>query len=238
MRRGVFFRGRSESIESLTALDRDAHASSAMSDDVVDVDDLDRRVTQLFLLVADGLAGAIATLLNDDRVTARELMSADRNLDILSEDVERLAERALLGREYRDDEQARHLLLVIQIVPEIERSGDLVQHIAARASQGVGNALSAPARLLVEQMGEIGVTMWRSAAQAYAARDRTAAVGLRLVDDELDDLHVRLTQAMGAATMSVAAAIQLGLVARFLERMGDHAVNITRRFEDARVPAS
>ena len=208
-----------------------------MTGDGLDIVDLDRRVVQLFLLVADGLADATATLLNDDRATARELMSADRQLDLLSEDVEGFAARALLGLRYRDLDQAHQLLLVIQIVPEIERSGDLVQHIAARASQGVGSALSAPARQLVDQMGQVGVAMWRSAAQAYADRDPAAAVGLRLVDDELDDMHVRLTQVMTAATMSVAAAIQLGLVARFLERIGDHAVNVTRRLEYLRVPA-
>jgi phosphate transport system protein len=137
----------------------------------------------------------------------------------------------LLDHRYRDRDEARHLLLVIQVVPEIERAGDLVQHIAARASQGVGGSLTAPARLLVERMGDIGVAMWRAAAMAYADSDRAAAATLRSIDDELDDLHVSLTQTMAQGSMSIATAIELGLVARFLERVGDHAVNITRRLD-------
>ena len=229
MRRGMFFRDRSQPIHTTNALGAVAEG--------LDVADLDRRVDELFLMVADGLAAAIATLLNDDRVTARGLMSADRHLDSLSHGIEAFAEDALLNRQYRNRDQLRVLLLVVQIVPEIERSGDLVQHIAARACQGIGGVLSTDARLLIEQMGQIGVTMWRSAARAFAERDPLAAVGLRIIDDELDDLHVRLTQEMAAATMSVAAAIQLGLVARFLERVGDHAVNITRRLERLRMAA-
>jgi phosphate transport system protein len=56
-----------------------------------------------------------------------------------------------------------------------------------------------------------------------------AAGPLRDQDDELDDLHVQLTDELARAELQPSFAIELGLVARFFERLGDHAVNVTRR---------
>ena len=64
--------------------------------------------------------------------------------------------------------------------------------------------------------------------EAYAHGDRSAAVQLRRRDDALDDLHVSLTAQLAASDISVAVAIEMGLVARFYERLGDHAVNVAR----------
>jgi len=63
---------------------------------------------------------------------------------------------------------------------------------------------------------------------------------LVLRDDEIDDLHVDLTAEMADGRLSIAVAIEMGLVARFFERLGDHAVNVARRIgylsEDAVEP--
>jgi len=114
-------------------------------------------------------------------------------------------------------------------VPELERSGDLVEHIALRTQSGLVGDLTPLTRGLIGEMGRLGVRMWQEAADAWAARDATAAHQLRLLDDELDDLHVRLTAELGRSTTSIPVAIELGLVARFFERLGDHAVNVTGR---------
>ena len=118
---------------------------------------------------------------------------------------------------------------MLRIVPELERSGDLVEHIAMRTPQGLAREITPKARGLVSEMGRIGAEMWRDAANAYADQDRSAADRLRARDDELDDLHVTLTADLATTSLPVATAIEMGLVARFLERLGDHAVNVARR---------
>jgi phosphate transport system protein len=123
----------------------------------------------------------------------------------------------------------RSLVAALQIVPELERSGDLVEHIALRTQQGLAAEISPLARALIGQMGRIGAEMWRAAAAAYADRDGAAADALRQRDDELDDLHVQLSVELAASGTSVPVAIEMGLVARFYERLGDHAVNVARR---------
>jgi phosphate transport system protein len=71
--------------------------------------------------------------------------------------------------------------------------------------------------------------MWRLAVDAYAQPHKNSAEQLRRRDDALDDLHVSLTAQLAASEISVAIAIEMGLVARFFERLGDHAVNVARR---------
>ena len=95
----------------------------------------------------------------------------------------------------------------------------------------LARALTPASRELVERMGQRATVMWRAAGSAYLERDRTMAERLRRWDDELDDLHVTLTVELATTPLPVATAIEMGLVARFLERLGDHAVNVARRLE-------
>jgi phosphate transport system protein len=136
-----------------------------------------------------------------------------------------------------DSERRRLLLLILRILPELERSGDLAEHIASHAAQGLATWLTPRALSLVSQMGAVGLEMWTMASDAYAHRDSSAAEQLRARDDEIDDLHVSLTAELAAGGISIPVAIEMALVARYFERLGDHAVNVTRRLEHLRYPA-
>jgi len=99
-----------------------------------------------------------------------------------------------------------------------------------RISQRLARSLTPACRGLIQRMGETATEMWQLAGSAFAPRDPAVAIELRCRDDELDDLHVRLTAELADAPISMAAAIEMGLVARFFERLGDHAVNVARRW--------
>jgi phosphate transport system protein len=193
-------------------------------------DDLDEEVMRLFDMVTTGLETATAAFLEGDRVAARALVADDQLIDNLHSAIEDRVQRELATRVGdRTEDAARRLISMLQIVPEIERSADLVEHIALRTPQGLAQAISPRARGMVQEMGRIGVAMWRAAAAAYLNRDPEALSRLRTLDDELDDLHVSLSAELAESATSIPVAIEMGLVARFYERIGDHAVNITRR---------
>jgi phosphate transport system protein len=123
----------------------------------------------------------------------------------------------------------RFLLCVLRMVPELERSGDLAEHIAQRAARGLASELTPRIRGIVQQMGRVGADMWRTAADAYVERDPDAADSLRERDDELDDLLVSMTAELASGSVSIPVAIEMALVGRFYERLGDHAVNLCER---------
>jgi phosphate transport system protein len=189
--------------------------------------EVDQLVLCLFAMISDRLERATDAFLSVDQEEASRLIAGDGEFHTLQEEVEELVEIELGLR--RSDTDIGLLLAVLRIVPELERSGDLVEHIALRTAQGLAGALTPEVRALIAAMAVTGARMWRTAARAYRERDALAAGGLRIDDDELDDLHVRLTAELAQGSMPVATAIEMGLVARFYERLGDHAVNVTRR---------
>jgi phosphate transport system protein len=72
--------------------------------------------------------------------------------------------------------------------------------------------------------------MFRSAAAAYEVLDPSAASRLSEWDDIMDELHRRLLMAVFALRDApVEAAVELGLIARFYERIADHAVVVAER---------
>lgn len=190
----------------------------------------DAGVRHLFALVVDGLARASAAFVTGDREEAARLVAAEPEVDLLHTQVEDVATAALLARDsFVSDGDTRFLVSVLRIVPELERSADLVEHIALRTNEATTSALSPETRALFADMGETATRLWMNAASAWHASDARAADALRSLDDHLDDLHVQVTESLSGSGISTSMAIELGLVARFFERLGDHAVNVTRR---------
>src|SRR3954447_23817651 len=192
--------------------------------------EIDAHVVQLLALVGEGLAAATDALLSGDAAVAAALMEREGLIDDLYRDVEQLVQQAL-ARQSPMATDLRFLLSVLRIVPELERSHDLAEHIARRATRGLHTELTPRVRGLIEQMGRIGVDMWRAAADAYIERDPEAADKLNETDDELDELHVSLTAELVSGQLSVPVVLEMALVGRFYERLGDHAVNIANRIK-------
>jgi phosphate transport system protein len=193
------------------------------------LDPIEARMRQLFALVSEALAGATAALLGNDASVGAAVVEGDQVVDDLTAEVE------LMVWQQIDDQDTpstslRHLVGILLILPELERSGDLAEHIAQRAVTNLGTEMSPLSRGIVQRMAEVALEMWRDAADAYA--DRSAqSVSLHEDDEEIDILHERLIGEIAAETMPTAIGAQVTLLARFYERLGDHAVNLARRIE-------
>ena len=193
-----------------------------------ELDEIDARVIRLFALVTEGVAAASESLLAGDTEMARRLAGRDALVDQLEADVEQVAERELLTQAPMARDM-RYLVSVLRIVPELERSGDLAEHIAQRAATGLALRLTPTVRGLLEQLGITCVEMWQGAADAWAERDPEAAERLDTTDDRIDSLHDQLVEELGKSDIALPDALQATLVARFYERLGDHAVHISER---------
>lgn len=200
----------------------------ARHDFAADLEEIDTKVRELFSLVGQGLAAATDAFLASDRDIAAAIIARDRTIDQLYVDIEALVQTqfALQAPAAVD---MRYLLSMLRIVPELERSGDLVEHIAKRAMRAIAEELSPRARGLIERMGQVGVTLWEGSAEAYAHRSASGFGHLSSLDDELDELHVSFIAEIVDSEPSIPVAIEAALVARFFERLGDHAVNIAGR---------
>jgi phosphate transport system protein len=192
-------------------------------------EDLRPQTVRIFALVGEAIAGATHALLANDRELAKRVVEQDIVIDDLVNDLVSIVEGRLLDSAALDVEGRRELLILLRILPEIERNGDLAEHVARRAARGLGSEMSPRSRGLIERMGEVASTIWREATDVIIDGKSEAVGAMEDIDDELDDLHVTLTAELTSGSMSVPVAVEVALMARFYERFGDHCVNLSRR---------
>jgi phosphate transport system protein len=95
-----------------------------------------------------------------------------------------------------------------------------------------GTSFDGTVRNLIRQMADQATRLFRLSVDAYAERDASLAAALDDMDDELDQLHKDYIEAileLHKEGGDVKSAVQLALVGRYYERIGDHAVNIGER---------
>jgi phosphate transport system protein len=189
---------------------------------------IEAKVIELFAMVAEDLPRATQALLTGDSDVLAVLIEREQVIDTLYPEIEELVNHEILLQQPVAVD-LRFLLSVLRIVPELERSHDLVIQIAARANHILSEDLSLRANRLVERMGSLASAMWRQAADSWYQRDRSAAGHLRERDEEMDELHASLIGELAAGSMTVPVTMEMTLVARDYERLGAHAVNIARR---------
>jgi phosphate transport system protein len=188
---------------------------------------IEAQVIDLFDLVAEDVPRATDALLSGNSEEVQRLAERDRTIDDLYPKIEELADRELMQAPLASD--LRFLVSVLRVVPELERSHDLVVNIARRASYILNEDLSPRSRGLIEQMGNVASDMWRDAVDCWRQRDRSTAAALDTRDNEMDDLFASLMAELGSGRMTLPVTMEMTLVARFYERLADHAVNIGRR---------
>ena len=189
---------------------------------------IETKVTDLFGMVAEDVPRATDALLSGNSDDVQRLAERDRAIDDLYPRIEELADRELVLQQPLASD-LRFLISVLRVVPELERSHDLVVNIARRASYILSEDLSPRCRGLIEQMGNLASDMWRQAVDCWRERDRSAAEALDDRDDEMDELFASLMAELGSGRMTLPVTMEMTLVARFDARLADHAVNIARR---------
>jgi len=226
--------------DSGSAEDKDAPAGDAMTSSTrlisaaahpSEPPDVIRQIHEkmilMFAIVENAVAGATHALLAGDREQARALVANDVALDELYLELKDLVVSQIVAGGL-DPDETNWLLSVLSMLPELERSGDLAEHVAQRATRNLPSEIPARMRGYLGRMGEIACAMWKMAADSYADR-KAGAERIDLLDDEMDDLHVQFIAEIAEGSAPVPVAIELALLGRFYERLGDHAVNLTRR---------
>jgi phosphate transport system protein len=193
-----------------------------------DLEAIEARIIELFAVVAEDLPEATKALLTGNSEIMQRLIDRDKVINALYPETEELANREILLQAPVADD-LRFLLSVLRVLTEFELSHDLVIQIASRGNHFLSDDLSPRARGLVERMGTVVADMWRQAADCWYQRDRSAALALAERDDEMDQLYSSLIGELASGQMALPVTMEMTLVARFYERLGDHAVTIARR---------
>jgi phosphate transport system protein len=172
------------------------------------------------VLLAGDLEGAEYVILNDDEIDAQSIDLEDHCYRMLA------LQSPVAG-------ELRQLIAIVKMIGEIERSADLAVNIAKAARRIYGHQLPENLSRLVGKMNEQAKQLFDAAINAFEASDVAKAAALDDMDSFLDSLQRQFVQAVleshSGGHIELQVAIQLAVVARFYERIGDHAVNIGER---------
>lgn len=196
------------------------------------LEEIRQEMIQMAALVTEGIPRATETLLAGDLAEAQAIVDDDDPLDARSIELEETCYQVLALQQPMAGD-LRGIVTAIRMISEIERSGDLVVNIAKGARRIFGTEISARLRGLISEMGSEATRLFRIAMDSYIDGDAAKAAAVDDLDDRLDAIHRDYIQEIfrvhNEGGMPVQVAIQLALIGRYYERIGDHAVNIGER---------
>jgi phosphate transport system protein len=190
---------------------------------------VETRLSEMVDLVSEGVATATEALLRQDHEASVEFESRKHLSDPLYEQVAHQVE-VLMARQAPVASDLRYLLAMLRAVPELEQSADLAAEIARRGGHGIVAYLSPRARALVTRSGDVVTAMWQELRRSWDSR-RLTGESLEAATEELGDLHTSLTAEVAGGDMPASVTMDMALIGRFYERLGDHAVNIAKRLD-------
>lgn len=179
-------------------------------------------------MIEEAISKSIKAFENNDPELAREVTAGDKAVD----DMERLIEQRCLRLLLRQQPVAgdlRVISMAVKIITDMERIGDQAEDIADIASRARGGGLAELTRH-IPQMAQISKEMVNASVQSFIDRDLVLAGKTRARDDEVDGLFITIKDELVALLKTrndlADRAIDAIMVVKYLERIGDHAVNI------------
>jgi len=194
-----------------------------------ELDSVKAELVRLAASVTESIPRATQILLDQDLEGADYVIRGDDEIDGRILDVEERCV-SLLALQSPVAIDLRNVVAALQMCPEIERSADLVVNICKAARRIYGHDLDPKLRGIISKMGEQARHLYTEAIDAYVDLDAAKAGAIDDMDSYLDGLHKQFIQAIfeshAFGNVDLQVAVQLAVVARFYERIGDHAVNV------------
>ena len=197
-----------------------------------EIEGIRQEVLVLGRSVIEAIPRATAVFLKSDLEGADYLVQADDEIDARALSIEEncFQELALQSPVAGD---LRQLVSMIKIAGELERSADLAVNICKAARRIYGQKIDPELTDLIAKMSEQAQQLFVSSMEAFEDNDAAKAAAIDDMDSFLDGLHRRFISEIfeihALEAIDLQVAVQLAMVARFYERIGDHAVNVGER---------
>ena len=178
-------------------------------------------------LCETAIAGAAKALLEGDVSLTQQVLRADARIDEKEHEIEALCLRLLLQQQpvARD---LRQISAALKMITDMERIGDQAADIAEIISMEHICARDDSTR--IREMARATIKMVTDSVEAYVHRDLALADDVIRQDDGVDALFCEVKNELIAALAQGAAgaegAVDLLMIAKYFERIGDHATNI------------
>ena len=196
---------------------------------------LNHELLEMGALIERAIRSATDALVKQDVEAALQAIAADKEVDQAERDIESLCLKLLLQQQ----PVARDLRLIssaLKMITDMERIGDQASDIAELVIY-LSKEPYIKELTHLPQMAEKAICMVSSALDAYVRKDMVLAQEVMGMDDAIDALFVTVKDELIALIRHDAAAgsqaIDLMMIAKYYERIGDHAQNIAEWVEYA-----
>jgi phosphate transport system protein len=189
---------------------------------------LQQRLLSMGGLAEDRMGDSVKAVTERDPVLVERILVGDEPINALHIEIDDRCFKLLALRQPMAAD-LRAIVAAVKINTDLERVGDLAVNIAEAAKRYLQHA---PVKPLIDipRMGDIAQRMLRDALDAFVRRDMRLAEAVLAADDTLDTLKTQIFRDLLTFMLSEPSTIEpsldLILISRHLERIGDHATNI------------
>jgi phosphate transport system protein len=193
-----------------------------------ELSELKTKLLRMAGLAEDQIDKALTALVTRDSTLARQVIERDHQVNAMDVEIDEDCIRLLALHQ----PAARDLRLVttaMKIATELERISDLAENVCERAIE-LNEEPQLKPYIDIPRMGNLARMMVKESIDAFVKDDAVLARKVLTDDDSVDDLMEQLFREllsfMLEDTRTITRAIRLSFIAKYLERMADHATNI------------
>ena len=196
------------------------------------LDKLNLELIRMGALCEDAISAAVGVLIEDDDTLTDVVNDTEQKINQKEREIEGLCMKLLLSQQ----PVAKDLRLIssaLKMISDMERIGDQACDIAEIAGYLKGNL--SKSRIHIGEMASAASEMVTSSVDSFVKKDLELARKVQQADHVVDGLFDQVKQELtGMIAWDVSwgeTCVDLLMVAKYLERIGDHAVNITEWVE-------
>ena len=195
---------------------------------------LEEMLTHMGELCELAIAKATKALSEGDVAQAKEIIAADEEIDQLEKDIERLCLKLLLQQQ-PVAKDLRRISAALKMITDMERIGDQTADIA----EIIVTSDMTSKIVNVEEIGKMAAAdskMVRDSVSAYVERDLELATEVQVSDDKVDEMFEEIKATLVEMIAdnkgeNGSVGIDIIMITKYLERIGDHATNIAEWVE-------
>ena len=194
----------------------------------LELDELNTQLIKMAATVEQAVADAMTALKNRDKALAISVSNNDRDVDRMERQIEDMCLMLLLKQQPVAGD-LRFISAALKIITDLERIGDHAQDICEISLTMDDKPLSVTTDL-INRMFEESTAMIKMAVDAFITKDEDLATQCINHDDVVDDLfsqvREKLIDKLQNGKEDPQESVDLLQIAKYLERVGDHAQNI------------
>lgn len=178
-------------------------------------------------IVIEQISNSFVALKNHDLELAKSVIEKDTEVDSMEKEIENDCLHIML-REQPVAIDFRRVSAALKVITDIERIGDHAEDIASLVIDLQGHSYDVR---MINDMASVAKTMLKSSVEAYIKEDYELCQNVISMDDTLDSMFSsvkkELSTYMIKNNVKMDDILSLFMISKYLERIGDHAVNIS-----------